>query len=434
MRKRRGRECRKEAIEPYLNSFINYERYKYFPKKVDLNDFKNFLKLIGNPQRELSSSILIAGTNGKGSVAAILSSVLIHAGYRTGVYTSPHIFTYRERIKVNGKVISKDSFKTCINSVKPYLDNPYQKERRTFFEVLTTVAFLYFRDKKTDINIFEVGLGGRLDATNVVEPIVSVITSIGFDHTRILGRTLPEIAQEKCGIVRRKHALVSSEQHKNAMKIIERIAAKKKAYLITTSDINLKPYLLNDKGIHFSYKREKYFTPLTGKFQLENLRTAIAVLKVIENRGFSVSKEAIGQGLANCSWRGRFEIVSRKPIIILDGAHNPSALKEILKAVNEIYPQKKITVVFSCLRSKDKAAMANILESFAERIIITRIDSERASEIEELRRVFKTEIYERNNIKNAIILARRILKKDSLILVTGSIYLVSEALCVIEDK
>ncbi len=432
MSKKRNKSNVKEPVDPYLNSFVNYERYKYFPKKVDLNDFKNFLKWIGDPQNDLCPSVLIAGTNGKGSVAAILSSIMTQAGYRTGLYTSPHIFTYRERIKINEEAITRAEFKRHIKSIESYLDNPYQKKRRTFFEVLTTIAFLYFKDNKTDINIFEVGLGGRLDSTNVVNPVVSVLTSIGFDHTRTLGRTLPEIAQEKCGIVREKCTLVSSKQHKNAMKTIKRIAAKKEARLVTASDINLKPYLANDKGIYFSYQGEKYFTPLKGKFQLENVRTALAVLRIIENRSFPVSQEAIKQGFANCNWRGRFEIISRKPLIILDGAHNPNALRAITAALKEIYPKREITIVFSCLKSKNKKVMASILEKVSKKIIVTKIESERASDIIELKNVFSKVVFMRKNIREALILAKELAGKDSLILVAGSIYLVSEALYVFE--
>lgn len=422
------RDIKREAIDSYLNSFINYERYKYFPKKVSLNDYKNFLKKIGNPQNKLSPSILIAGTNGKGSTAAILSSVLSAAGYSIGLFTSPHLFSYRERIKINGQNITKRAFSQVINTLKPFLDEPYQKLHRTFFEVLTTVAIVHFEREKTDLNILEVGLGGRKDSTNVVMPLISCITPIGFDHTRTLGRSLSEIAREKCGIIRKGGVVVSSIQHKNAMRVIEHTVRKREALLYTTERyIKVKPRIIDEKGIKFSYRDEEYFFPFIGRFQIKNLCTALLVIEILIKKGFTVTKRNMQKGLERCIWRGRFDIVSRSPLILLDGAHNPSAMREMVKSLKEIFPRKKIIAIFSCLTSKDKRGMARQLEKLTDTIILTKIDAERAAEMPELKRAFLKTVSIRDTIKSALSLAREFSDKNSLILITGSIYLVAEA-------
>jgi len=422
------RDIKREAIDSYLNSFINYERYKYFPKKVNLNDYKNFLEKIGNPQNKLSKSILIAGTNGKGSTAAILSSVLSAAGYSIGLFTSPHLFSYRERIKINGQNITKRAFSQVINTLKPFLDEPYQKLHRTFFEVLTTVAFVHFEREKTDLNILEVGLGGRKDSTNVVMPLISCITPIGFDHTRTLGRSLSEIAREKCGIIRKGGVVVSSIQHKNAMRVIEHTVRKREALLYTTERyIKVKHRTIDEKGIKFSYRDEEYFFPFIGRFQIKNLCTALLVIEILIKKGFTVTKRNMQKGLERCIWRGRFDIVSRSPLILLDGAHNPSAMREMVKSLKEIFPRKKIIAIFSCLTSKDKRGMARQLEKLTDTIILTKIDAERAAEMPELKRAFLKTVSIRDTIKNALSLAREFSDKNSLILITGSIYLVAEA-------
>lgn len=428
MMRSQKRDIKREAIDSYLNSFINYERYKYFPKKVNLNDYKNFLEKIGNPQNKLSKSILIAGTNGKGSTAAILSSVLSAAGYSIGLFTSPHLFSYRERIKINGQNITKRAFSQVINTLKPFLDEPYQKLHRTFFEVLTTVAFVHFEREKTDLNILEVGLGGRKDSTNVVMPLISCITPIGFDHTRTLGRSLSEIAREKCGIIRKGGVVVSSIQHKNAMRVIEHTVRKREALLYTTERyIKVKHRTIDEKGIKFSYRDEEYFFPFIGRFQIKNLCTALLVIEILIKKGFTVTKRNMQKGLERCIWRGRFDIVSRSPLILLDGAHNPSAMREMVKSLKEIFPRKKIIAIFSCLTSKDKRGMARQLEKLTDTIILTKIDAERAAEMPELKRAFLKTVSIRDTIKNALSLAREFSDKNSLILITGSIYLVAEA-------
>ncbi|MCK4585528.1 bifunctional folylpolyglutamate synthase/dihydrofolate synthase [candidate division WOR-3 bacterium] len=428
MMRSQKKDIKREAIDSYLNSFINYERYKYFPKKVNLNDYKNFLEKIGNPQNKLSKSILIAGTNGKGSTAAILSSILSEGVYNVGLFTSPHLFSYRERIKINGQNITKRAFSQVINTLKPFLDEPYQKLHRTFFEVLTTVAFVHFEREKTDLNILEVGLGGRKDATNVVNPLISVITSVGFDHTRTLGRSLSEIAREKCGIIRKGGVVVSSIQHKNAMRVIEHTVRKREALLYTTERyIKVKPRTIEEKGIKFSYRDEEYFSPLRGRFQLKNLSTALLAIEILKKKGFTIAKRAVQKGLQKCVWDGRFDVVEKNPLIVLDGAHNPSAMREMVNSLVEIYPHKKIVVIFSCLSSKDKKAMALILERVADKIILTRINSERRAELSDLRKVFRKKVFITDTIISAVKLSRNLSDNDTLILITGSIYLVAEA-------
>lgn len=426
---------KKEKLDPYLLSFINYERYKYFPRKVDLGDYKKFLKRIGNPEKELSPSIIVAGTNGKGSTAAIISSILSNAGYKVGLFTSPHLLSYRERIKINGKNIPRNDFLRCINRLRPFLDNPYQKTHRTFFEVLTTVSFLYFQTKKTDLNIFEVGLGGRLDATNVVDSIISIITPIGFDHTHTLGHTLSKIAYEKCGIIKKGGLVVSAKQHKNALEIIKKVTREKQARLyLTDKDINISPIRIDENGIEFLYQQNHYHLPLMGNFQLENLSTALLTIEKLKVKNIEVSKKNLADGIRRCKWYGRLQIIRKSPYIILDGAHNLSAMRVMLHSLKKIFPSKRLLVIFSCLVSKDRKGMASILEKVADKIIITKIDSERATPIPELLKVFNRHIYAPKNTDNAIALGLKLAKKKDIILITGSIYLIAEAYSVLKKK
>jgi dihydrofolate synthase/folylpolyglutamate synthase len=417
-----------EPLDSYLESFINYERYKYFPKKVNLDEFKNFLTKVENPHRKLSPSILVAGTNGKGSVAALLSSILSSSGYRIGLYTSPHLFSYRERIRIDGTPISKRDFSECIKSLTDVLEETYEKERRTFFEVLTTVAFVHFVRRKTDLNILEVGLGGRKDSTNVVDPVLSVITSIGFDHTRSLGSTLSAIAREKCGIIRKRGIVVTSQQHRNVMRVIEEIANQRNATLYKTEEMDsFKIQTLDRDGFSFFYRNGEYFVPLPGRFQTINLKTTLLAVDLLTREGFRVTDAALKRGLYSFSWRGRFDRVSEDPVIILDGAHNPPAMREVMKTVGELYPQKKIITIFSCLSNKDRKGMARYIEKRSQTIILTEIDAFRATKLGDLKGVFSRKVIVKSTIKDALAYGRERADENALILVTGSIYLVAEA-------
>lgn len=421
---------RQEPLDPYLSSFINYERYKYFPKKVDLADYKDFLGKAGDPQDDLSPSILIAGTNGKGSTAAILSSILHAAGYRVGTFASPHLFSFRERIRLNGKPIPKREFARCVRELKPVLNEPYQRLRRTFFEVLTTVAFVYFRRQGTDINILEVGLGGRKDSTNVVTPLVSVITPIGFDHTHTLGRTLPSIAREKCGIIKRGGTVVTARQHPNSLTTIMKIARRKQAnVLFSEQDSTLVPLRFDRSGIRFRYHDRVLQLPLRGHFQWDNLTTALLTAEALHGKGFPVSEDALQRGIGQCRLKGRFDIVRQKPLTILDGAHNPPAIRALIRSIGRIFPDKEPAVVFSCLLSKDKRAMARAIERFARKVILTRIRSERAAPLDALGKAFSMSTASCETIEQALDDAEKSADERSLILVTGSIYLVAEAYC-----
>jgi dihydrofolate synthase/folylpolyglutamate synthase len=417
-----------EPLDPYLNSFVNYERYKYFPKKVNLDDYRDFLKRIGDPQHRLAPCVLIAGTNGKGSTAMILTTVLRHSGYRVGTFSSPHLFSFRERICIDGKPIRKQEFNRCIRELKPVLDEPYQRARRTFFEVLTTAAFVHFRNEGTDVNIVEVGLGGRKDATNVVTPLISVISRIGFDHTDTLGRTLRRIAREKCGIIKKGGTVVSSHQHRHAMETIREVARGLKARLYTVDrHSTAKPVRFDEYGIRFLLGNEEFQVPLRGHFQWENLCTALLVADLLGERGFPIPKEKLREGLTHCQMKGRLDIVARDPFTVLDGAHNPSAIRALMRTVRKLFPDKKPVVIFSCLSSKDKKTMARTIVRYAESVILTRIKSERATSLSELLKTFGKGTASCGTIKEALDHARRYARKDSLILVTGSIYLVADA-------
>jgi dihydrofolate synthase/folylpolyglutamate synthase len=338
--------------EKFLDSLIDYEKrhgYNYSLKK-----YITFLQKIDSPHRKLNNTILIGGTKGKGSTAAILYSCLIAHGYRVGLYTSPHLEKVYERIKINDIDISKKQLGAYIDYLRPYIRK--EKGIRTFFEVLTTVAFLYFLKKKTDFSVLEVGLGGRLDATNATTPLVSVITRIGYDHTQSLGSMLSQITYEKAGIIKYRGRLVTIHQRPSAERILKRIAKQRKSSLIYAEDKHtLKVDVLSMKGSHVKISGEigtfTAFLPLPGTHQIENLLIALAILSELKTAGFHIDPVAVKSGIERTKLHGRFEIISHKPLIIYDCAHNQDSF-EALDRNLDLLPTKNVFLIFGCKKNK----------------------------------------------------------------------------------
>ncbi len=377
---------------------------------LSLDNMKNLLRKLGNPERDLDC-IHVAGTNGKGSVCAILSSILEEAGYRVGKYISPHLKDFRERVMINGKKISKEDVVNYFNKVSRH------SKDNTFFEIITAMAFLYFRDKKVDFLVLEVGLGGRLDATNVVNPLVSVITNIGLEHTTYLGDTIEQIAYEKAGIIKKKKPVITGARGR-ALGVIRRVAKEKgsKVFLIE------KPLRRNHMFDLYGYRKLKL--QMKGEFQLENSSIAVRTIDVLNKYyGLSITENNVRIGLYKTMVPGRFDFLERN--IILDCAHNPDAIRVLKREISKL-KYRRLLVVIGILSDKDYGKMLSELEPITYRFIFTKAKIPRSLNPSLLSKVVRKDFVIIEEPKNALRYAKRIALKKDLILVTGSVYVVRE--------
>jgi len=385
-----------------------------FGSRPGLGPIKRILEKLGNPEKGLKV-VHVAGTNGKGSVCAMISSVLREGGYRVGMYTSPHLVDFRERIRVNGRMISRKDVIRLFKLVKS------KGIELTYFEFVTALAFEYFREQKVDILVLEVGMGGRLDATNVVNPIVSVITNISKEHTQVLGDTIGKIAFEKAGIIKR-NSLVVTNTGGEALEVIKGVCEERKSKLVKAGKKARKISSGLEKQ-SIVYRNLEMDFPLLGDFQIENLNTALETLEQLERFGLGVTLEKIKKGLEKTEWPGRIEIAGRKPLFILDCAHNPAGIKA-LKGFIKSLDYGKLILLTGMLEDKDYKKMIAYLKPLAYRTIITKPRMYRALEPGILGKEIKDNFLIRENVKEAVREAKSLAKKEDAILVTGSVYLV----------
>lgn len=418
----------------YLDSLVDWEKSAKPVYDFDLDGFKSFLSTVGSPHKRLNNPILVAGTKGKGSTAAMVASALKSSGYRVGLFTSPHILSYTERICVDGEEISEQDFARLIGSLSSHIGGKGKRGFRTVFEVLTAAAFLHFLEKRVDFSVLEVGLGGRLDSTNVVDPILSVITSIGHDHTDVLGKSLPEIATEKAGVIRRRGTVVSSPQTKEVLEVIEEACARKGASLFLTGRDLYCELLGSDlKGCRFrvtANAAEDLSIPLLGRHQVENGATAYLILDLLRKK-FSLPSREIRKGFSGVKWPGRLQIVGEKPWVVLDAAHDPESAEAVAKAVTELFKYERLILLFSCLKNKDLDGIAKALSPIADEVVVTGLDTARSRDPQGLAERFsksRKPVTVSSSVDSALKLARCSAREKDLILVTGSLYLVGETL------
>lgn len=421
----------REALD-ILNRFINYERSQptsYSPETLNLDRVNLLLDRLGRPDRQFRS-IHIAGTKGKGSTAAMIESVLRAAGYRTGLYTSPHLHTFRERMRVNNELISRENFATTFNLIEAHVN---AIEGITWFEIVTALAFTYFAQSKIDVGVIEVGLGGRFDATNVLQPIVSVITSLSLDHMNLLGNTLEQIAFEKAGIIKPKIPVVSSPQRPEALAVIEKTAQERNAPLVVVGkEVTFDLLTSSIDGQEFSVTAQNgaihsYKIPLLGAHQASNAATAITTLKVAEQDGLSITHEAIASGLTKVKWPGRLEILSRDPLLVVDGAHNADSAQKLAQSLHDIFGDQTWTLIIGISADKDIPAILDALFPIASRIIVTRAHNVRAADLESLAEKVAQHNLQPSitaTVHDAIDLA---LNDHNAIIVTGSLFTVADA-------
>jgi dihydrofolate synthase/folylpolyglutamate synthase len=427
--------------EEYLNSFVNYEQIPgitYAQPGYSLRHVEELLNRMGDPQLA-ARTIHIAGTKGKGSVAAMIAQVLSSSGYKTGLYISPHLYTLRERISVDGSLISEADFAAAMAEVKPFIESMKQDtslRQPTYFEALTALAFAYFQKKQVDFQVLEVGLGGRLDATNVAKPIVCIITPISLDHTQILGDSLEEIAREKAGIIKPGCLVVISPQPEEAASVITEICQDKKAKVVQVGkDITWHKIGgdLHRQSLEIEGRTGKYQVsiPLLGDFQLENTATAVAALEILASEGFAISTADIAQGLAKVKWPGRFQILQQHPTVLVDGAHNVASMKRLVNNIKAYFPRKRIFLVFGTSCDKDIPGIINELVPLSPQVIVTQTSHSRAAPPPTLVDEFSKRGIEPETgktVTEAISRALSLADRRDIICVTGSLFVVAEAL------
>lgn len=358
--------------------------------RLGLERIEELMELLGNPQKQLRF-IHVAGTNGKGSVCAMLSEILTRAGYRTGLYTSPHLFRINERMKINGTDITDEELTDLAERVKPLVDG--MADQPTEFERITAMALLYFRQKGCDAVVLEVGLGGRLDSTNVIDaPDAAVITNIALEHTEVLGDTLAKIAGEKAGVIKPGTDVILSAQTEEAEAMVRRVCAQRGCSLRIT-DPAAQTLISHDlDGQTFDYRKRKALRlRLMGDYQYQNAAAALDAVDVLrERRGYGIPESAVRDGLAGVVWPGRFEILQREPLVLVDGAHNPDGAGQLARCLAAYLPGRKLTMVMGVMADKDYDDMIRTVAPFAKEFVTVTPESERALPAEELRARIET--------------------------------------------
>jgi dihydrofolate synthase/folylpolyglutamate synthase len=424
-------------------------------RKFDLAHMRRLAEALDNPQRRFPS-VLIAGTNGKGSTAATLASIVQAAGYRTGLYTSPHLRRVNERMQIDQEPISDAEFaviydrvECCAHELAERGELPWHP---SFFEMLTAMAFEYFASAGVEMAVLEVGLGGRLDATNIVDPFISVITDIDFDHQNFLGNTLPEIAHEKAGILRSKGTVVLLPQHPIVNETLGKEITERGAHAV--SGVKHMPSLTpgavdvadtaagagNEFSLAVMGKEIRVNFPLAGRHQLRNLALAITTAEELNRFGFQISAGDVERGIRSTQWPARFQVIPAEdghPEVVLDVAHNPAGAWALRSALSTFYEDRPLTFIFGAMRDKAIREIADILFPLADRVIATRAKNPRAAspeEIAELGSHAQTEILPADSVASALERARQLAGSKGVIVITGSIYIVGEALGLLSRK
>jgi len=428
-----------EALD-YIYSFIDYESQPRprDPVHYDLRRIDELLDLLGNPHLK-ARTVHIAGSKGKGSVAAMMASALTSSGYTTGLFTSPHLLVFNERMRVDGNLITDSEVTTLVKKLKPAVTAVNEKAtygRLTTFELITALSFCFFELKGADFQVIEVGLGGRLDATNVVQPQVCVITAISYDHTEVLGNTLTEIATEKAGIIKPGITVISSPQAEETEIVIKKACRENQAELIKVgSDVTWQRlnFDSSQQSLMVKGRLDNYelSIPLLGQHQLENATTAVAALEALSQKGFHISGYSIAAGLSRVRWPGRLQVLNHRPMVVIDGAHNPDSAIRLRQALEQYFNFNKAILIIGTSADKDIVGMISGLLPLFDSAIATRSIHPRSLPTDavaaELRRQ-GIETQERDDISTALPLALNMAGENDLICVTGSLFVVAGAI------
>jgi dihydrofolate synthase/folylpolyglutamate synthase len=418
----------------YIYSFVDFSRThqeNLTPENFDLTRMVQFMQLLGTPNHDFPS-LHIAGSKGKGSVSAMCAAVLEEAGYRVGLYTSPHLKDFEERIQVNRIPISRSNLVEQVSEIKPAIE---QVPGLTTFEIMTALGFRYFSQQAVDIAVIEVGLGGRLDATNVLTPVVSVITSLYLDHVTILGDTLEKIAWEKGGIIKPGIPVVSAPQKSEALEVLRSLAAEKKAPLaVVGTDYPFRSLSSSLDGEKFAVTTPqgdlKLEIPLVGDFQVINAATAYAALDMLPRKRFPITDLHFRDGFKKTTWPARFEILRRLPPVIVDSAHNPASIQKLRETIDEFFPDLPLILVFGISEDKQLEGMLDEIMPRTTCLITTQADHPRAMDSRDLASMamsYGGQVEAIPLVEEALMRALELAGDESLVVITGSIFVAATA-------
>lgn len=422
-------ECNKSIDYQKSINFIN--SHLAFGIKPGLDRIGLLLDYLGNPQKKLKF-IHVAGTNGKGSTCNMISSVLSSAGYKTGLFTSPFVLDFRERMQINGEMISQKELISTLKSLIPFIEKlEDQKIYITEFELITAMAFKWFEKNKCDVVVLEVGLGGRFDATNIIEtPLVSAITSISLDHTKILGHTVEKIAEEKSGIIKMNGTTVLYPDQVDSVKdIIIKTCDKKNNSLIVPNLEMIKLISSSIDGSEFYFENTYIKLPLIGEHQVKNFAVVMSVIKVLGEIGFNISDKNIQDGILNVKIVARLEVISKNPLIIIDGAHNESGAKVLAQTVRAFFGDKKIIGIMGVLEDKDVNKIIKELIFLCNHLITVAPNNSRAmsaNKLAEKAKEFCDKVEDISDLEEAVLKALSLADDESVVLIFGSLYLAGE--------
>lgn len=426
------------------NEAMQYvESVQSYGSVYGLTNMRLLCERLGNPQDKLKF-VHIAGTNGKGSVLAYVSTVLQTAGYKVGRYISPTILDYRERFQINGKMISKAAFCKYLEPVQEAAEQMFKEDliHPTIFEIETAVSFLYFLDKKCDIVILETGLGGMLDATNIIQtPLCAVFASISMDHMAILGKSLTEIATQKAGIIKDFSPVVSCRQKAEVMQVLEKTAAEHGCPLTVADAEKAKNIKYGIKKQSFSYGRyKKLEISICGQYQIENAILAVEVIETLKQSGFSISEKQLQKGLLQTEWSGRFQVIGEKPLFIVDGAHNEDAALKLAQSIQFYFTNKRIIYIIGMLGDKEYDKVLKLTSSFAEHMItVTPPHNKRAMsayELAQAARAYHDSITSADSLQEAVELSYLLAGQDknTVIIAFGSLSFLGELINIVKHR
>ena len=411
----------------YKEALAYIHGVEFFGSKPGLTRIGELLEKLGNPQKGMRF-IHIAGTNGKGSSAAMTASVLKAAGYRTGLYTSPYLYRFNERMQINGKEIPDDVLAEIVTRVKPIAEA--MADHPTEFELMTAIALLWYKQEACDVVVLEVGLGGRFDATNIIDaPEAAVIMNIGLDHTAVLGDTVEQIAFEKAGIIKPGTEAVLFQQSESVTDVVRRRCEELGVPLHIADFSQIKSEFDSLYGQSFSYRGEVYALPLLGSHQLKNAAVVLELVEVLRGRGWKLEQGDVEHGLYAVHWPGRFELVSEEPLFVVDGGHNPQCAQTVRENLLHYFPDKRRILLLGILRDKDYTGLTEILDGAADEYICITPDSPRAlpaAELADFLKRYNKAVAVCESIRDGVSLALDRSDDESVVCAVGSLYSVGE--------
>ena len=418
----------------YAEARVYLDEVSKYGSVLGLENMRELLGRLGNPQDDLKF-IHISGTNGKGSVLAYLSTILSGGGYRTGRYISPTLFSYRERIQVDEQKIEKESLAHHVTAIAKVIEEMKAENagNPTAFEVETALAFLYFKEKDCDIVVLETGLGGALDATNIIKTtVMEVIAPISMDHMEFLGDTLEKIAMQKAGIIKPHTAVVSASQEPDAKKVLDHVCKENQCSMYMVDPAQITDVLYDVEEQQFSYKNWKNVKiTLAGNYQILNAALALEGVEELRRLGYHLSEEQVRQGLYRAVWRGRFTLLSKNPAVIIDGAHNPGAAKELKHSLDLYFKGKDLYYIFGVFQDKDYQEVIRLTAPLAKHIVTVQTPGNPralpANELKEAVQAVNPSVEAAQSIQEAVKKSLQLAKKEDAIIIFGSLSFLGEA-------